>query len=432
MGRSSRLWYCPLLVVFTPIAVAMGAGTQSDEIPPFTPTLEQRLQPWCPEDCKEGIPFTASYRTAQYVLVFVGARHVFTPKNSTLRAVDSAFVEASPAIVIVEGFPTAMGESPPPLVKEVKRRGTPDATQFTDNEAIYAASLALSHGIPFLGGEPTRAEDVEALVRKGFARTDISFAFALRGLVQSLNAGEITNVRDSRLPAVFERASQATAHEFGLNALSFDDFSRGYRALFRVDIESETDLSARAEPGTGSPVARLLQSDMVARDEHLWATIQRQLDLKKRVLVVYGGSHWTTLSGVLERKLGKPRITRFINDGAVGATNQSNSTAADKAVERDRAVLLIFGPLNRRVWVLDASKTDVHAIEGLLPKPTVGRNGAAVYLLRKPLVIEIRGTRIDFSETRIELNGQTMGSSQNAVVSKDGQVSIGAFIRDFD
>jgi hypothetical protein len=314
MGRSSRVWYCRLLVVFTPIAVAMGAGAQSDEIPPFTPALEQQMQPWCPEDCKEGIPFTASYRTADYILVFVGAHHVFTPKNSTLRAVDSGFAQASPAIVIVEGFPTAMGESPPALVKEVKRRGTPDATQFTNNEAIYAASLALGHGIPFLGGEPTRSEVVEALVRKGFARTDIFFAFALRGLVQSLNAGEITDVRDPRLRAVFERESQATAHEFGLDAMSFNDFSRQYRAMFGMRIGNETQLAARAEPGIRSPVARLLQSDMVTRDEHLWATIKNQMELKKRVLIVYGGSHWTTLSGALNKKLGKPKINSAFSE----------------------------------------------------------------------------------------------------------------------
>jgi hypothetical protein len=30
---------------------------------------------------------------------------------------------------------------------------------------------------------------------------------------------------------------------------------------------------------------------MVARDEHLWATIQEQVSLKKRVLIVYAGSH---------------------------------------------------------------------------------------------------------------------------------------------
>lgn len=30
------------------------------------------------------------------------------------------------------------------------------------------------------------------------------------------------------------------------------------------------------------------------------------------VLVVYGGSHWTTLSQALEKRMGKPRITPFL------------------------------------------------------------------------------------------------------------------------
>ena len=65
------LWW---LLAFTPIAALSDpAPSQNPKIPPWTLQLEQRLQPWCPEDCEEGIPFTASYRTAEYVLVFVGA-----------------------------------------------------------------------------------------------------------------------------------------------------------------------------------------------------------------------------------------------------------------------------------------------------------------------------------------------------------------------
>jgi len=37
--------------------------------------------------------------------------------------------------------------------------------------------------------------------------------------------------------------------------------------------------------------------------------------LKKRVLVVYGGSHWTTLSGALQKRLGKPTIRSSFPEG---------------------------------------------------------------------------------------------------------------------
>ena|ERR1700690_1692401 len=40
---------------------------------------------------------------------------------------------------------------------------------------------------------------------------------------------------------------------------------------------------------------------------------REELALKKRVLVVYGGGHWITLSQALEKRLGKPTITGFVD-----------------------------------------------------------------------------------------------------------------------
>ena len=52
---------------------------------------------------------------------------------------------------------------------------------------------------------------------------------------------------------------------------------------------------------------------MNVRDRHLLATIEKELTLKERVLVVYGGSHWITLSEALQKRLGKPTIVGFAN-----------------------------------------------------------------------------------------------------------------------
>ncbi len=51
---------------------------------------------------------------------------------------------------------------------------------------------------------------------------------------------------------------------------------------------------------------------MNVRDRHLLATIEKELTLE-RVLVVYGGSHWITLSEALQKRLGKPTIVGFAN-----------------------------------------------------------------------------------------------------------------------
>jgi hypothetical protein len=98
-----------------------------------------------------------------------------------MRAVKTGFDQLQPEVVILEGFPTAMGENPPPLIAEAHRYGAPDADEFARGEAIYAASIALMRGVPFLGGEPTREEELQVLKIKGFTDADIAFSGLLNG-----------------------------------------------------------------------------------------------------------------------------------------------------------------------------------------------------------------------------------------------------------
>ncbi|HEX4239887.1 MAG TPA: hypothetical protein VHZ53_00640, partial [Steroidobacteraceae bacterium] len=161
--------------------------------------LEQKTEPWCPGDCAVGIPFVASYRKGMERLVFVGAHHAFRPNSPTMRAVDQGFAELEPLVVIVEGFATAMGEDPPPLVAGARRYGAPDADEFARGEAMYAASIALRRGIPFLGGEPTREEELQALKIKGFSDADIAFSGMLGWLSQALRSGDIPDTSEESL-----------------------------------------------------------------------------------------------------------------------------------------------------------------------------------------------------------------------------------------
>src|SRR5882672_2653853 len=126
-AQGFRIRCAMLATSFSVGAPQTALPSNPDEIPPYTLELERRVQPWCPGECVLLIPFTATYRKSGHVLVFVGTRHVFTPQNPTIRAVDFGFSAAKPKMVIVEGFPTGMGESPAPLVEQAKTRGTPQA-----------------------------------------------------------------------------------------------------------------------------------------------------------------------------------------------------------------------------------------------------------------------------------------------------------------
>ena len=278
---------------------------------PYSPALERRVQPWCPAPCNLLVPFVATYRKGSEALVFVASRHAFNERDPTMRAVSWGFAAARPAVVIVEGFPTAMGEDPPPVVQEAYRHGTTQADGYAKGEAMHAASLALSSGVPFMGGEPTRAQQIEVLERKGYTPGDIALAYLVGSLSQGLRSGDLSNASDPRLPTQFARWAKGFSDQYRLQPLTLEEFTLRYRSVFGVDYKEDPQVVQRSDPGPDTPVARLNQTDMIVRDEHILETIVKQLAARRRVLIVYGGSHWTTLSQALEKRLGKPRIDVF-------------------------------------------------------------------------------------------------------------------------
>ncbi len=107
--------------------------------------LERRVEPWCPGDCAVGVPFVASYRKGTEHLVFVGAHHAFQSNSPTMRAVEAGFDHLQPEVVILEGFPTAMGENPPPLV------GRPIGTERQMQTSLYEEKACTLHQLPWCG-----------------------------------------------------------------------------------------------------------------------------------------------------------------------------------------------------------------------------------------------------------------------------------------
>ena len=134
-----RNWQLLSLLVGMLVEASVNAATpltlpSEDRIQPSSLELERRVEPWCPGDCAVEVPFVASYRKGTERLVFVGAHHAFQPNSPTMRAVKAGFDQLQPEVVILEGFPTAMGENPPPLVADAHRYGAADADEFVRGE----------------------------------------------------------------------------------------------------------------------------------------------------------------------------------------------------------------------------------------------------------------------------------------------------------
>jgi hypothetical protein len=287
-----------LVAIWTAATLAM---PQTIEIPLFSEALARERGP-------TEAPFIVTYRSGKKVLAFVGADHVFTNENSTIDSVRRAWADTKPSMVIVEGFPTALGRNPEPIVQSVRRRDTPDADTYAKGEAGFTASQALARNVPFIGGEPTLIEEIEGLVAKGYRRDEVLFAVRLRSLGQARASGEMPVGNSTAFTARYERESHAVAQMTGTEAPAEAQFIADYRRIVGVDPISDVEMPARCNPGTETLLQRMAADNMRFRDEHLLATMLKELAENNRVLVVYGSSHWTTLSRALEDRLGKPVI----------------------------------------------------------------------------------------------------------------------------
>jgi hypothetical protein len=289
-----------------------------DLIQPSSIELERRVEPWCPSDCAVGIPFVASYRKGNERLVFVGVRHAFQPADPTMRAVKVGFDQFRPKVVILEGFPTVMGENPAQLVAEVRRYGTVGGDENVRSEGTYAGSIAVANGIPFVGGEPTREEQSQVLRSKGFTDTDLAFSALLGAYSQALRSGDMPDTSLESLSKIYPQLAgdvKAPTSRGGsnLDAPSLEDFRERYKTMYGVDIVGDNQFPLRIDVvNDNTRHGQQAKVAMMTRDRHLLGLIEQQLTERHAVLVVFGGSHWATLSAALQKRLGKPKVRPFL------------------------------------------------------------------------------------------------------------------------
>jgi hypothetical protein len=268
----------------------------------FSPELQEKLAP-------ARTPFVAHYHHGRISIDYVAARHIVTADNPTTRAIAHCFDQLEPEAVILEGFPTAAGSNPPYIVESARRRTLSDATTYERSEPVYAASIAIERGIPFIGGEPTEKEELAHLNRRGYTTNEVALAFLIRVLGQAHRGGEFSTGDAAAFAAAFERARLDKLRIFGPTLLTLSEFQGRYRASFGVDPASDPHLEERGFPGTATRQQRLSAEDMRFRDQHILDALEQQLRSHQRVLVIYGASHWTTESFVLRARYGPPRMS---------------------------------------------------------------------------------------------------------------------------
>jgi hypothetical protein len=289
-----------LLLALTGAALA-GCATPSarlDLVQPYTAELAASVEP-------SEYPYVAEHSRSGRRLAFVAATHTVDRNSATHRDVRRAFDHVRPAAVIIEGIPSSWGENPEAVVELARMTDDPSAQPYARGEAGYAASLALAAGVPFLGGEPTEAERTRDLLLQGFDAVDVFHTDLLGLLVQAISTGQITGPADPRFDGVFGLKTVSLAMEReNPPRITYEGFADWYLAQFGADYRTDPLFTRRFDPAAETLVGRLLRAQSQIRDRHLLQVIMDTLKRRERVLVVYGGTHRTTLARALTRALG--------------------------------------------------------------------------------------------------------------------------------
>jgi hypothetical protein len=78
--------------------------------------------------------------------------------------------------------------------------------------------------------------------------------------------------------------------------------------MYGVDIVGDAKFPLRTDVGDTTRHGQQSGVVMMSRDRHLLGLMEQELAERHSVLVLYGASHWATLSAALEKQLGTPKV----------------------------------------------------------------------------------------------------------------------------
>lgn len=300
MAMHRRQLFVSLLASFTATCVAHAANL-SARIDPFEDGLEARRFP-------RTKPFVAIYGQNGKKLGFVAAVHSVDPTGPTFGSVQRAFAHLSPKLVIIEGFPTALGRNPERIMQMALKTDAESADSWARGEGGFAAASALRAVVPFEGGEPTDKELLAGLTARGFRARDVLFTEMMKVLAEDADAKLFTEPHGQAFESAFGDWAISLSRSFEQPRPSTDEFQLWYFQTFGLSLQSDKRWKERADPVAIGLSARIAREQSLLRDNHLYQLILKRLDQESSVVVVFGASHLASLWRALQASLGSPKL----------------------------------------------------------------------------------------------------------------------------
>jgi hypothetical protein len=275
---------------------------------PLSPSLLQSYDDSAPPPCPP--PYAATFHAHGKTLVFVAAQHL--PPGTPLGHLEFQLIHAKTAAlkpdrVLVELPFNGEREFPKPELQG-QRSHCVQGKVFACGEGNFALMEAGEKGARAFSAEPDPQEFYPALNRQ-VSMKDIYALESTRAIV----AFNFENIPREQWPAALMPQIRRTVSE-GNGPWSWEAYQQWLKENMGPDAKVEdigigsTWLEPRSEAGS----TRLQQIAFAmdnAREPFLQKQIEAALNASKRLLIVYGESHFDKQRKALEAALGKPKFT---------------------------------------------------------------------------------------------------------------------------
>ena len=257
--------------------------------------MQQDLQ----ESNKVRFPFKASFHTKDMDLLYLALRHDTGLKSPSLRAVKTAIKIFTPDLIIIEGL-TEDAQYQTTLNLARKQCAT-DSKECSEN--LYAIYLADLHNIAFVGAEPNNQHVFQVMKEEGYQEKDLVFFYFSRQILQDYREGKCRSIDDlEKLFPEFLISEKIKGKYSFAKYMLWLKANLSHNITFKMLIDNEL-----AAPITNGTYLQNMSSRIgLIRDKKALEIILNNTTKYKKIIVVFGGSHYTTQKEVLEQYWGKP------------------------------------------------------------------------------------------------------------------------------
>lgn len=257
-------------------------------------------------------PFLVEFRKDEEHLWYIAAEHVSTKdyanpqEHPTNKLINAVFEKHHPEVVIVEGINTGDVLSPPSMLKKADECiGSNYAKDCA--ESFFAINAARKHGAEYLSGEPNDSEIKKRVLESGIPEVDLLGFYIVRQIPQIKRTAKRDSIGiDAEISRVIPGFRSRLNYE---RSLSFNDFKSWYKVHVtkpKIYYDVGTDDCAPHAGADATFLQRISSQVGAARDRMVVERIEKMLNQFNRVLVVYGGSHYSTQLPALSKMMGTP------------------------------------------------------------------------------------------------------------------------------